>query len=278
MNALSPILTHMRGEPSRTWSLIITVFGDAIVPRGGAVWLGTLFELFRALDIGDGVVRTAMSRLAADGWLERRRVGRNSFYRLADKGREAFRDASDRIYARHAPVWAGHFDLAIGGERTALEAAGFGVVAPGVFVAPGGAATVEVALRLQAVGDPETNRALAARCWPLDATGDAYARFLAAFDPLRAALERGAAFTDLEAFAARILLIHDYRRIVLRDPSLPLELLPQDWPGTAARDLCAYVYPRLAAASERWLDDKAIGEDGAPLPARKDVIARRFVG
>jgi len=278
MNALSPILAHLRAEPSRTWSLIVTVYGDAIAPRGGAVWLGTLLAFFRALDIGEGVVRTAMSRLAADGWLERRRVGRHSYYRLADKGREAFRQASQRIYERRAPAWAGHFDLVIGGERAALEAMGFGALAPGVFVAPGGARAVEGALRLQASGDAAANRALAARCWPLEATAERYARFLAAFAPLRKAVERGAAFSDLDAFAARILLIHEYRRIVLRDPGLPQELLPPDWPGTRARDLCAAVYARLAAASERWLDENAIGEDDEALPARPEVIARRFAG
>src|SRR5215471_4203510 len=76
---LGEILRHLRAEPSRTWSVIITVFGDAIVPRGGSVWLGTLVRFFAALGSNDGVVRTAMSRLAADGWLERSRVGRNSF-------------------------------------------------------------------------------------------------------------------------------------------------------------------------------------------------------
>ena len=70
-SALDPVLAALRGAPSRTWSLIITLYGDAIVPRGGSVWLGTLLEFFRVLEIGDGVVRTAMSRLAADGWLGR---------------------------------------------------------------------------------------------------------------------------------------------------------------------------------------------------------------
>ena len=80
---LTRIIDQLKRETSRTGSIIITVFGDAIVPRGGAVWLGTLLEFFKRLDIDGGVVRTAMSRLAADGWLERNKVGRNSFYRLA---------------------------------------------------------------------------------------------------------------------------------------------------------------------------------------------------
>ena len=84
---LDRIIGQLKREPSRTGSIVITVFGDAIVPRGGSVWLGTLLTFFEMLDIDGGVVRTAMSRLAADGWLERSKVGRNSFYRLADKGR-----------------------------------------------------------------------------------------------------------------------------------------------------------------------------------------------
>ena len=83
---LARIIEQLKREPSRTGSIIITVFGDAIVPRGGSVWLGTLLEFFEAIDIDSGVVRTAMSRLAADGWLERDKVGRNSFYRLAREG------------------------------------------------------------------------------------------------------------------------------------------------------------------------------------------------
>src|ERR1700746_2081889 len=94
---LTRIIDQLKREPSRTWSIVITVFGDAIVPRGRAVWLGTLLAFFEALDIDGSVVRTAMSRLAADGWLERSKVGRNRFYRLGAEGREtlAAADPSD---------------------------------------------------------------------------------------------------------------------------------------------------------------------------------------
>ena len=64
---LARIIEQLRREPSRTGSIIITVFGDAIVPRGGAVWLGTLLAFFDSLDIESGVVRTAVSRLASNG-------------------------------------------------------------------------------------------------------------------------------------------------------------------------------------------------------------------
>src|ERR1700730_10029823 len=95
---LARIVEQLKREPSRTGSIVITVFGDAIVPRGGSVWLGTLLEFFEALDIDSGVVRTAMSRLATDGWLERNKIGRNSFYRLAKKGQQTFAAATKHIY------------------------------------------------------------------------------------------------------------------------------------------------------------------------------------
>lgn len=281
--ALDLVLDHVRAEPSRTWSIIVTIYGDAIVPRGGSVWLGTLLAFFRGLDVADGVVRTAMSRLAADGWLTRNRVGRNSFYRLADKGRETFARATEHIYRHRPPEWHGHFDMLLvetgarEGARAALEAAGFGMPLPGVFIAPAGTGIPEEAasaLRLDVSGSGAEQRALAARAWPLDQTADAYRRFIATFEPLKAELAAGAALSDLEAIVARVLLIHDYRRIVLRDPILPPAILPADWPGLAARAVCADIYGCLVEASERWLDENAVGEDGAPLPADPKIFKR----
>ena len=59
-----------------------------------------------------GVVRTAMSRLAADGWLERNKVGRNSFYRLDEKGRQTFDTATRHIYDPPPSDWTGPFRTA----------------------------------------------------------------------------------------------------------------------------------------------------------------------
>src|SRR6266567_2432749 len=73
---------HAR-KPVRAWSLIVTLYGDAVVPRGGSLWLGSLVDIMALLRIDAGHVRTAMSRLTSDGWLERERVGRNSYYRLS---------------------------------------------------------------------------------------------------------------------------------------------------------------------------------------------------
>lgn len=282
---LSRIIDQLKGEPSRTGSLIITLFGDAIVPRGGTVWLGTLLEFFAGLSIDGNVVRTAMSRLTADGWFERHKVGRNSFYRLVRQGQQSFAAATRHIYDAPPTEWTGGFELLLIGHadareaaRDALKNAGFGSPMPGVFVAPAGTAVPDEAkgaLRLDASAEPAMARRLLTESWALDRTAQAYVKFMTSFAPLQTCLQRQDELSDGDAFIARILLIHHYRRIVLRDPLLPAELLPKDWPGRAARRLCAEIYRAVLASSEHWLDQHAKDETG-PLPPADAALARRF--
>jgi phenylacetic acid degradation operon negative regulatory protein len=281
---LARIIEQLKREPSRTGSIVITVFGDAIVPRGGSVWLGTLLEFFGGLDIDSGVVRTAMSRLAADGWIERCKVGRNSFYRLVKKGQQTFDVATAHIYDPPPSDWTGRFELLLipasedrDAAREELKNAGFGSPLPGVWVAPSGVPVPEKAasaIRLEVSAEDDSGRRLLSQSWPLDRTADAYAKFIKTFEPLRAWMERGA-LSDADAFTARILLIHHYRRVVLRDPLLPSAQLPAVWPGTAARKLCGGIYRGLLPASERWLDANASNENG-PLPKARADLGRRF--
>ncbi len=95
------------------------------------------------------------------------------------------------------------------------------------------------------------------------------------FEPLRTWSGRRNALTDADAFTARVLLIHHYRRVVLRDPLLPAALLPRDWPGRAARALCGDIYRALLPKSEQWLDRHGTNENG-PLPKAGGDLTRRF--
>jgi len=214
---LARIIEQLKREPSRTGSIVITVFGDAIVPRGGSVWLGTLLEFFRGLDIDSGVVRTAMSRLAADGWLERSKVGRNSFYRLVKKGQQTFDVATAHIYDPPPSDWTGRFELLLiptsedrDAAREELKNAGFGSPLPGVWVAPSGVPVPEQAvsaIRLEVSAEDDSGRRLLRQSWPLDHIANAYQKFIQTFDPLRAWMGREV-LSDADAFTARILLIH----------------------------------------------------------------------
>src|SRR6476619_1835692 len=212
---LARIIQQLKREPSRTGSIVITVFGDAIVPRGGSVWLGTLLEFFRELDVDASVVRTAMSRLAADGWFERNRIGRNSFYRLVQSGRQTFDIATKHIYGPPATDWTGRFELLLignGGDRDAareaLKNAGFGSPVPGVWVAPSGVPVPEEAagaIRLEVSAEDDSGRRLLSESWPLHRTADAYLKFMKTFEPLHAAIARDSDLSEADAITARIL-------------------------------------------------------------------------
>ena len=282
---LARIIDQLKREPSRTGSIIITVFGDAIVPRGGSVALATLLEFFEMLAIDATVVRTAMSRLTADGWFERSKIGRNSFYRLVQKGRLTFDIATRHIYDPPPPDWTGRFELLLIGNaedrdasREALRNAGFGNPVPGVWIAPSGVPIPEEAsraIRLEVSAEDDSGRRLLAESWPLDRTADAYLKFMKTFEPLRGFFARRDKLSDADAFTARVLLIHHYRRVVLRDPLLPEALLPKDWPGRPARALCGEIYRALLSPSEQWLDRYGSNEHG-PLPKAATELARRF--
>src|ERR1700761_8301751 len=282
---LDRIIQQLKRETSRTGSIVITVFGDAIVPRGGSVWLGTLLAFFEAIDIDNGVVRTAMSRLASDGWLERHKIGRNSYYRLVSQGRRTFDAATRHIYDPPSSDWTGRFELLLitAGEeretsRDALKNAGFGNPLPGVWVAPSGVPVPEEAagaIRLEVSAEDDSGRRVLSQSWPLQRPADAYLKFIRPFEPLHGLIVRRDALSDADAFTARILLIHYYRRVVLRDPLLPQPLLPAGWPGRAARELCGEIYRGLLPASEQWLDRHAVNEEGA-LPAAGAELQRRF--
>ena len=225
-----------------------------------------------------------MSRLTADGWLERSRVGRNSFYRLGARGLATFEAATRHIYHPVASPWDGTLTLVVTGrdadrsEATVLAAADFGSPLPGLWIAPGtrsvpsGAANPVV---MEARAEPDQARRLVAAAWPLDLYAESYRAFIVTFSGLQVALAAGEPLGDAEAALARVLLIHAYRRIVLRDPLLPAELLPSDWPGEAARRLCGDLYRAMLAPSERWFDVSGVTEHG-PLPPAGHALGERF--
>ncbi len=278
---LAPRLAALHQGPHRTGSLIVTLFGDAILPRGGELAVGSLLAIMAALGIGEGVVRTAASRLAAEGWLERRRVGRNAFYRLARAGQSVFAEATRRIYGAPPVDENGRLRLVLltpeaerERARNALEAAGFAPLAPGLFVAPRGRSVPELPGLLCLEAEPEagTAPAIARLAWPLDAIAERYRRFLETWRP---ALGAEGPVAPIVALVARILLIHDYRRVILKDPLLPAALLPPDWPKPEARALCARLWYRFLEPSEAWLDAHAASESG-PLPPPGPELRRRF--
>lgn len=279
-------------KPLRLWSLIITLYGDAIVPRGGVVWLGTITALMETLGVDGAAVRAAMSRLAADGWLTRQRDGKASFYALAEGGRQAFALASERIYAARPARWDGRWTIVtlppmVVSERQrrtdALARLGFGSIGGATYLRPETVGALAIHGELDDVPWFEAEagsamailRSLSSQAWPLDTLGRSYKQFIERFSPLADALP--AALTPLEAMVLRLMLIHAFRRVVLQDPMLPPALTPEGWPGDGARHLAGVLYQHLLAKSEAWLDEHGRTPEGA-LPAPVAPFRARFGG
>jgi phenylacetic acid degradation operon negative regulatory protein len=284
----------------RAGSFIVTHYGDAIAPRGGEAWVGSLLPLLDSLGINGSQVRTALSRLSADGWFDRYPVGRKSYYGLSRGGRRRFAEASRRIYGGPPAGWEGDWRVVLipGGAserrerlRKELGWIGFGELAPNALIHPNPDRTafasvidelpaaerpVVIAGASVVPADPAALRQLVADCWRLDDLAAGYAEFCRTLAPLADALQRGLEPEPLAALQARLLTIHDYRRLVLRDPMLPPDLLPADWIGWQAYALAGAIYRALVDSSERWLD--AIETRDGALPRPDDRFFMRFGG
>lgn len=276
----------------------MTIFGDAIAPRGGVVTLGSLIQLAAPFGLTERLVRTSVARLAQDGWLVARRDGRLSEYRLQPRGQERFAEATQRIYSKGPVDWDGQWALLIlppnGSKRResvrdGLRWLGFGQVSPGVFAHPSsdlGQArkwlqSLDVgkdALLLKASSeDAGIDEAVVAAGWDLGDLARRYERFADSYSGVQAALNSRDSFTPESAFVVRTLLIHEYRKIHLQDPLLPPALLPADWVGSSAYETAAELYAKVFIAAEQFLTATASTLNGA-LPSPDAAVLDRFGG
>ncbi|MDE1166216.1 MAG: phenylacetic acid degradation operon negative regulatory protein PaaX [Pseudomonas sp.] len=305
MSSLAPLnhlITRFQQQtPIRASSLIITLYGDAIEPHGGTVWLGSLIQLLEPMGINERLIRTSIFRLTKENWLTAEKVGRRSDYSLTGTGRRRFDKAFKRVYSSTLPAWDGSWCLVLGTQLSAekrklvreeLEWQGFGVVTPALLACPRyeradlNATLAELGvLEDTLVFETTAQDALASKAlrtqvkesWSLDELAVHYSEFIQLFRPLWQALREQEQLQPQDCFLARILLIHEYRKLLLRDPQLPDELLPSDWEGRAARQLCRNIYRLIYARAEQWLSATMETADG-PLPEVGEGFYRRFGG
>lgn len=293
----APVARLAKGLKLGAGSLLVTMYGDVIAPRPQAPWLGSLIDLSAPFGLSNRLVRTAIFRLAADDWLDAKKVGRKSFYGLSDAGLLRVQHAGKRIYAGVSPPWDGKWTLVMLRNdtkasmrqhlRRELLWEGFGPVAPGVFAHPnadqdslaeiiGAASAVEHAAVMLAESVAAFSRRplelLIHQTYRLKEVAQAWQAYVRRFSPW---IDAADGLSPADAFFVRILLIHEYRRVLLRDPGLPDELLPADWPGREARTSTGALYAALLPASEAFLREHMETEAGAfHSPGR--VLKDRF--
>src|ERR1700722_13653958 len=287
-----------RQRPLRGGSLIVTIFGDSIMPRGGAVTLGSLISLAAPFGLNERLVRTATARLAKDRWLQGHRAGKLSEYHLSHDGRERFAEATKRIYSEPDTVWSGRWTVVVlppmrAGERKELKEEliwrGFGELSSNVFAhpeldsrslelptRPAGLLSKVIVFDASLAGHDAPQR-LVALGWDLEELGVRYLGFVKRFERVQAALHGARSLDPQDCFIVRTLLIHEYRRLHLRDPLLPQRLLQVNWPGARAAALCRDIYARVFALSEAHLSRVATQLEG-PLPTSYASVNQRFGG
>jgi phenylacetic acid degradation operon negative regulatory protein len=297
-STLALLSAFRRRGPVGGGSLIITIFGDAIAPKGGVVSLSSLIELCGLFGITERLVRTSAARLAESGWLGASRHGRRSEYHLSLRGLRRFADATRRIYSAGPDNWNALWTFALlpakDSEmreclRKELSWLGFGQPMPGLMIHPTRSATdtleqissVRGASQVKVFEarnhDAAANERFARDSWDLRELAGSYRKMVSVFTPIEAAAASCVRPAPVTAFVIRTLLIHEYRKIHLRDPVLPISLLPADWIGTRAYELCRDLYRYVFESAETYLANEASRLDG-PLPQINAESLQRFGG
>ncbi len=231
---LPAVKTLTAGETPRAWSLIISILGDLAHTRPDVeIGAAPLSRLLAPTGISAEAMRVALHRLKRDGWIVTRRVGRTGYYALSPSRRAEIAAASMRIYmldppdplAWHLILRAPGADLAEGEIALTAQMSLAAGPADGVRFAD--------ALVLSSVAT-EGPGWLAEKLCPPD-LAQAYSGLS---DRLATVEERVTQAPDMslhERLCLRALIVHEWRRLILRHPPLPDHLFPPDWAGPACR-------------------------------------------
>ena len=270
--------------------LIMTVFGDYIIPYGGEIWLGSLVKLLEPLEVNERLVRTSIFRLTKDGWLKSRKKGRNSYYHACQMG--VIESNEQRIFFQQEE-WDGNWRFIVGismesasAERDAfrkrLNKEGFCAISSNVFGHPTypfkqiekllshyalSDAYVLISGR-NAKGQPleyEKARRVIHRCM-INELEQSYNDILTLYRPIYEAREALSELTAEQSFCLRAVLINDYRRVLWHDTVRSNMLFDDDWVGRRVRKVVAEIYCRIEEKSNHYFESIAHSSTGSLLP------------
>jgi phenylacetic acid degradation operon negative regulatory protein len=257
-------------------TFVFSLFAQYALPRGGEVWIGTLIQALATLGFNDGAMRTLISRMQANGFLQSRRIGRNSFYQLTDSGLKEVHGGGKRTFARDE-AWDGQWTVVVysipedhrerrNALRDLLIRLGFGAITPGTWLSPhalpedmeeewrrlGVHKYLEV-FRADHIG-PSDPAVLVAHAWPqLPEIAERYRSYVATYEAIERRLQE-AELSGEQCFAAQLRSLIDFVAINLKDPRLPGVLLPDDWPRSSAYQLFKTLQHMLVAPAEKYFD------------------------
>ena len=252
---LAPFVEALHAEGRlRVWSILVSIFGDLAGPLPGQLALRDIHQLTRLFGITDGAVRTALSRLLAEDWLVSGKSGRHAFYALSSSAIQAVAEASARIYAPPLEAATGWQLVVTDPDRLPVQPAGPALrLTADCWLLPKEAAPPADALVL---AGPLTHRPgwLAARLAGARLTED-YGQLNQLLAGLGQQLDSSGGPGQLApqtAMGLRVLLLHFWRRLVLRHSPHLFWLLGPGWPGTQVARQIGPLWHQLLDRSESW--------------------------
>ena len=257
--------------PVHARSALFDLYGDHLLARGGRAPVAALIRLLAPLGVRAPAVRTAVSRMVGQGWLEPLELDSAPGYALTERARVRLEEAGSRIY-RTDGAWDGRWHVRVLAPiaersrrervRTQLRFLGLAPVSDSTWISPHGSVEVDRLL---------LDEGLTAVCLTTEDIGPVQ-RLLDAFDVEALARDYDAWFAeavglvgtagaaddpardDVAAFVVRSELVHSWRKFLFRDPGLPDVLLPVDWPGRRAAAFFDEHAARLLPAVNRFID------------------------
>ncbi|RYP88391.1 PaaX family transcriptional regulator [Nocardioides guangzhouensis] len=249
-------------------SALFDVYGDHLRTRGNEAPVAALVRLLEPVGIAAPAVRTAISRMVIQGWLEPTMLEAGRGYAATEQAIRRLDAAAERIYRTTRREWDGCWHLVFldpirqradrNRVRAGLGWLGYAELSDAVWISPwpqpeltgllggeGATAATATATDFQPAGLP-------ASCWDLATLGEEYAEWLERVREVEPVDDHDD--PDEAAFAQRFSLVHEWRLFLFRDPGLPDELLPAAWPGREAAAHFTAEAERLKPGADRYVD------------------------
>ncbi|PHS20423.1 MAG: hypothetical protein COA86_00265 [Kangiella sp.] len=280
-------------------TLLVTFFGDVISIHGGWIWLGSLITSLSALGYSERLVRTSVFRLVEDDWLKVKKIGRKSYYSLTQNAENHNKKAARRIYASSklssSDEWLIVIPSFVAEEKIEpfkrqIRWLGFSTIASSVYAHPSFDKNSldemlremdlfgEVIVFSASTLDNQSSLALKKlvfQKWNLKKLQNKYEQLITDYKPILDSIAKEQKMDYHYSFLLRLLVIHEYRRVLLNDHELSQDMLPNDWSGIKANQLITDLYAVLEKPSSIYISDSLESMDGF-LPKCSEIYKTRF--
>ena len=291
---------HIKDTNISCTSMIVTIFGDTISQHGHWVWLTSLIKALEPFGFNERQVRTSVYRLVQSEWLKVKKVGRCSYYCFTELAVGHYEKAAKRIYLSERAEWDQQWLLVLTTNvneenkealRKSLLWQGFNSLSSNLYAHPSNdresldqalyelGIVNEVVVMNASTGDIHSRGAmknLIQSRWQLSELESAYQGFLDFYRPWCQHVEKKQP-NAFSCFILRCALVHDFRRILLRDPDFPNEMLPTGWAGNEAHDLVKRFYSLLINPSLDFIENHFKNAQGN-VPEASKKFYQRFGG